>query len=150
MSKLILTNEVQGLGSIGDIVEVKNGYARNFLIPTGLAVKWSRGGEKNVTQIRDARDARAIASEEEALATKSKLEGALITITSKAGTNGRLFGAIKTSDLADAIQARGFGEVDKRKIQFASSIRTIGNYEAKVRLNSDLVARVKIEIVAAK
>ncbi|MDE0867941.1 MAG: 50S ribosomal protein L9 [Aquiluna sp.] len=149
MSKLILTNEVQGLGSAGDIVEVKNGYARNFLIPTGLAVVWSRGGEKQVTQIRDARDARAIASEEEALEIKSKLEGALITITSKAGTNGRLFGAIKTSDLAEAIQALGFGEVDKRKIQFASSIRTVGNYEASVRLNSDLVARVKIQVVAA-
>ena len=149
MSKLILTNEVQGLGSAGDIVEVKNGYARNFLIPTGLAVVWSRGGEKQVTQIRDARDARAIASEEEALEIKSKLEGALITITSKAGTNGRLFGAIKTSDLAEAIQALGFGDVDKRKIQFASSIRTVGNYEASVRLNSDLVARVKIQVVAA-
>jgi large subunit ribosomal protein L9 len=149
MSKLILTNEVQGLGSAGDIVEVKNGYARNFLIPTGLAVVWSRGGEKQVTQIRDARDARAIASEEGALEIKSKLEGALITITSKAGTNGRLFGAIKTSDLAEAIQALGFGEVDKRKIQFASSIRTVGNYEASVRLNSDLVARVKIQVVAA-
>ncbi|MEZ7995976.1 MAG: large subunit ribosomal protein L9 [Aquiluna sp.] len=149
MSKLILTNEVQGLGSAGDIVEVKNGYARNFLIPTGLAVIWSRGGEKQVTQIRDARDARAIASEEEALAIKSKLEGALITIKSKAGTNGRLFGAIKTSDLADAIQALGFGEVDKRKIQFASSIRTTGNYEASVRLNSDLVARVKLQVVSA-
>lgn len=149
MSKLILTNEVQGLGSAGDIVEVKNGYARNFLIPTGLAVVWSRGGEKQVTQIRDARDARAIASEEEALEIKSKLEGALITITLKAGTNGRLFGAIKTSDLAEAIQALGFGEVDKRKIQFASSIRTVGNYEASVRLNSDLVARVKLQVVAA-
>ena len=149
MSKLILTNEVQGLGSAGDIVEVKNGYARNFLIPTGLAVVWSRGGEKQVTQIRDARDARAIASEEEALEIKSKLEGALITIKSKAGTNGRLFGAIKTSDLADAIQALGFGEVDKRKIQFASSIRTTGNYEASVRLNSDLVARVKLQVVSA-
>ena len=150
MSKLILTNEVQGLGSAGDIVEVKNGYARNFLIPGGLAVMWSRGGEKQVTQIRDARDARAIASEEEALAIKSKLEGALIKLTAKAGSNGRLFGAIKTSDLADAIKALGFGEVDKRKIQFGSSIRTIGDYEASVRLNSDLVARVKLQIVAAK
>ena len=83
MSKLILTNEVQGLGSAGDIVEVKNGYARNFLIPIGLAVIWSRGGEKQVTQISDPRDAHAIASEEEALAIKSKLEGALITIKSK-------------------------------------------------------------------
>ena len=133
MSKLILTNEVQGLGSAGDIVEVKNGYARNFLIPTGLAVVWSRGGEKQVTQIRDARDARAIASEEEALAIKSKLEGALITIKSKAGTNGRLFGAIKTSDLADAIQALGFGEVDKRKIQLVLCVDTTASTPSTLR-----------------
>jgi large subunit ribosomal protein L9 len=150
MSKLILTNEVQGLGSAGDIVEVKNGYARNFLVPTGLAVIWSRGGEKQVTQIRDARDARAIASEEEALAIKSKLEGAQIKLTAKAGSNGRLFGAITTTNLADAIKALGFGEVDKRRIQFGSSIRTTGDYEASVRLNSDLVAQVKVQVVAVK
>lgn len=150
MSKLILTNEVSGLGSAGDVVEVKDGYARNFLVPNGLAVVWSRGGEKQVTQIRDARDARAIASEEIAMEIKSKLEGTILRITAKAGANGRLFGAVKTSDIADAVQALGFGEVDKRKIEFASSIRTTGDYEASVRLNSDLVAQVKLQVVAAK
>ena len=150
MSKLILTNEVQGLGSAGDIVEVKDGYARNFLVPNGLAVTWSRGGEKQITQIRSARDARAIASEEEALAIKSKLEDVVVKISTKAGANGRLFGAVKTSDLADAIKALGFGEVDKRKIQFGSAIRTTGEYEASVRLNSDLIAQVKLQVVAAK
>lgn len=150
MSKLILTNEVSGLGSAGDVVEVKDGYARNFLVPNGLAVVWSRGGEKQVTQIRDARDARAIASEEIAMEIKSKLEETVLRITAKAGANGRLFGAVKTSDIADAVKALGFGEVDKRKIEFASSIRTTGDYEASVRLNSDLVAQVKLQVVAAK
>ena len=147
MSKLILTNEVSGLGSAGDVVEVKDGYARNFLVPNGLAVVWSRGGEKQVTQIRDAR---AIASEEIAMEIKSKLEGTILRITAKAGANGRLFGAVKTSDIADAVKALGFGDVDKRKIEFASSIRTTGDYEASVRLNSDLVAQVKLQVVAAK
>ncbi|MGA0882937.1 MAG: 50S ribosomal protein L9, partial [Burkholderiaceae bacterium] len=96
MSKLILTNEVAGLGSAGDVVDVKDGYARNFLIPNGLAVVWTRGGEKQVTQIRAAREARAIASEEVALELKSKLEGTTIKIAVKAGSNGRLFGAVKT------------------------------------------------------
>ena len=73
-----------------------------------------------------------------------------LRITAKAGANGRLFGAVKTSDIADAVKALGFGEVDKRKIEFASSIRTTGDYEASVRLNSDLVAQVKLQVVAAK
>jgi len=150
MSKLILTNEVSGLGSAGDVVEVKDGYARNFLIPNGLAVIWSKGGEKQVTQIRAARDARAIASEEVALEIKAKLEASPIKISVKAGTNGRLFGAVKTSDIADAVSALGFGDVDKRKIQIAGTIRTTGDYEASVRLNSDLVAQVHLNVVAAK
>lgn len=150
MSKLILTNEVAGLGSAGDVVEVKDGYARNFLIPNGLAVVWSRGGEKQVTSIRAAREARAIASEEVALEIKSKLEATTIKIAVKAGDNGRLFGAVKTSDVADAVAALGFGELDKRKIQIAGKISTVGEYEASVRLNNDLVAQVKLNVVAAK
>jgi large subunit ribosomal protein L9 len=150
MSKLILTNEVSGLGSAGDVVEVKDGYARNYLIPNGLAVAWTRGGEKQVTSIRAAREARAIASEEEAKALKAKLEGATIKISMKAGANGRLFGAVKTGDIADAVKAQGIGEIDKRKVEIASSIRSTGKYEATVRLNSELVANLSLQVVAAK
>ena len=150
MSKLILTNEVSGLGSAGDVVEVKDGYARNFLIPNGLAVVWSKGGEKQITSIRAARDARAIASEEIALEIKAKLEANPIKIAVKAGTNGRLFGAVKTTDVADAVAALGFGDVDKRKVQIASKISTVGEYDASVRLSSDLVAQITLNVVAAK
>lgn len=150
MSKLILTNEVSGLGSAGDVVEVKDGYARNYLIPNGLAVAWTRGGEKQVTSIRAAREARAIASEEEAKALKAKLEGATIKISMKAGANGRLFGAVKTVDVADAVKAQGIGEIDKRKVEIASSIRSTGKYEATVRLNSELVANLSLQVVAEK
>ena len=150
MSKLILTNEVSGLGSAGDVVEVKDGYARNFLIPNGLAVVWSKGGEKQITSIRAARDARAIASEEIALEIKAKLEANPIKIAVKAGTNGRLFGAVKTSDVADAVAALGFGDVDKRKVQIAAKISTVGEYDASVRLSSDLVAQITLNVVAAK
>ena len=129
---------------------MKDGYARNFLIPNGLAVVWTRGGEKQVTQIRAAREARAIASEEVALELKSKLEGTTIKIAVKAGSNGRLFGAVKTGDVAEAVTALGFGDLDKRKIQIAGTIRTVGEYEASVRLNNDLVAQVKLNVVAAK
>ena len=150
MSKLILTHEVSGLGSAGDVVEVKDGYARNFLIPNGLAVVWTRGGEKQVTSIRAARQARAIASEEEAKALKSKLEDATIKITMKAGQNGRLFGAVKATDVADAVKAMGLGEIDKRKVEISGSIRSTGKYEASVRLTSELVANITVQVVAAK
>ena len=150
MSKLILTHEVSGLGSAGDVVEVKDGYARNFLIPNGLAVVWTRGGEKQVTSIRAARQARAIASEEEAKALKSKLEDATIKITMKAGQNGRLFGAVKATDVADAVKAMGLGEIDKRKVEISGSIRSTGKYEASVRLTSELVANLTVQVVAAK
>jgi large subunit ribosomal protein L9 len=150
MSKLILTNEVSGLGSAGDVVDVKAGYARNFLIPNGLAVAWTKGGEKQIIQIRAARDARAFASEEEAKAVKAKLEEKAIRISVKAGANGRLFGAVKTSDIVDAVAALGLGAIDKRKVELSSQIRTTGDYEATVRVNADLVAQLKLQVVAAK
>ncbi|MEY4990836.1 MAG: ribosomal protein [Actinomycetota bacterium] len=149
MSKLILTNEVSGLGAAGDVVEVKDGYARNYLIPNGLAVIWSRGGEKQVTSIRAARQARAIASEEEAKALKAKLEEKPIRIAVKAGKDGRLFGSVKTSDVVDAAAAAGLGALDKRKVEFASNIKSTGEYEATVRVG-ELVANLKLQVVAAK
>ena len=97
MAKLILTNEVAGLGSAGDVIEVKNGYARNYLIPQGFAVAWTRGGEKQVASIRAARDARAIHDHEEAVALKDALEAAKVRLSVKAGAEGRLFGSVKTA-----------------------------------------------------
>jgi large subunit ribosomal protein L9 len=149
MSKLILTNEVTGLGSAGDVVEVKNGFARNYLIPKGFAVLWSKGGEKQVTSIRAARESREIATEEEAKALKAQLEAKPLRIAVKAGANGRLFGSVKTSDVADAVAAAGFAAVDKRKVEFSTAIRTTGEYEATVRVG-ELVANLKLQVVAAK
>jgi len=150
MSKLILTNEVSGLGSAGDVVEVKDGYARNYLIPNGLAVAWSKGGEKQVASIRAARNARAIASEDEAKALKAKLEQAPIKITMRSGINGRLFGAVKTADVAAAVAALGYGELDKRKIELVTTIRTIGRYDVTIRLTGEIVAKATIQVVSAK
>jgi large subunit ribosomal protein L9 len=150
MSKLILTNEVSGLGSAGDVVEVKNGYARNYLLPRGFAVIWSKGGEKQVASIKAARDARALATEDEALALKATLEAATIKLSVKAGVGGRLFGAVKTADVANAIVAAGLGEVDKRKIEFAAPVRATGNHTATVRLHGDLAATLNLQVVAKK
>jgi large subunit ribosomal protein L9 len=150
MAKLILTNEVAGLGSAGDVVEVKNGYARNYLIPQGFAVAWSRGGEKQVASIRAARDARAIHDHEEAVTLKNTLESNTVRLAIKAGAEGRLFGAVKTGDVADAVKAAGLGELDKRKIHITSPIKSVGQHEATVRLRDDLTAVITLQVVAAK
>jgi len=150
MAKLILTNEVTGLGSAGDVIEVKNGYARNFLIPQGYAVAWTRGGEKQVASIRAARDARAIHAHEDAVALKNALESTKVKLTVKAGAEGRLFGSVKTGDVADAVKNAGIGEIDKRKVQITSPIKSVGEHEATVRLRDDVTAVITLQVVAAK
>jgi large subunit ribosomal protein L9 len=150
MSKLILTHEVTGLGAPGDVVDVKNGFARNYLIPQGFAVAWTRGGEKQITSIKAARAAREHATLEEAQDLKAKLQANPVTLTVKAGEGGRLFGSVKTADVADAVAAAGFGTVDKRKIEISAPIKATGEHEATVRLRDDLVATIKIKVVAAK
>ncbi len=149
MAKLILTNEVAGLGSAGDVIEVKNGYARNYLIPQGFAVAWTRGGEKQVASIRAARDARAIHDHEEAVALKDTLESNKVKLSVKAGKEGRLFGSVKTADVADAVKAAGLGELDKRKIHITAPIKAVGEHEATVRLRDDLTAVITLQVVAA-
>ena len=150
MSKLILTNEVTGLGAAGDVVEVKDGYARNYLIPNGFAVIWSQGGEKQIEQIRSAREARALATVEEAVTLKARLEENPIRLAVKAGKEGRLFGAVKTADVVAAVVAAGIGELDKRKVEFVAPIRSTGNHEATVRLHGDVVATITLAVVAQK
>ncbi len=150
MSKLILTHEVTGLGAPGDVVEVKNGYGRNYLIPQGFAVAWTRGGEKQVESIKAARVAREHATIEEAQDLKAKLEANTVTLAIKAGEGGRLFGSVKTADIADAVSASGLGSVDKRKIEITSPIKSVGQHEATVRLRDDLVATITVRVVAAK
>ena len=150
MSKLILTHEVTGLGQPGDVVDVKNGYARNYLVPQGFAVTWSRGGEKQIEQIKAARAARELATLEEAKDLKQKLENNKVKLTVKAGAEGRLFGSVKTSDIANAVSASGVGEVDKRKVEIPNPIKVVGEHTATVRLHEDLSATITLQVVAAK
>jgi len=150
MSKLILTHEVTGLGAPGDVIDVKNGYARNYLIPQGFAVAWTRGGEKQIESIKAARAAREHATIEEAQDLKARLEANPVRLTVKAGAEGRLFGSVKTADIADAVAAAGVGTVDKRKIEIGSPIKSVGQHEATVRLRDELVATITLQVVAAK
>jgi len=150
MTKLILTHEVTGLGTPGDVVDVKTGYARNYLIPQNFAVAWTRGGEKQIESIKAARSAREHATLEEAQDLKARLQATTVKLTVKAGAEGRLFGSVKTTDIADAVAAAGLGQLDKRKIEITSAIKTTGEHEATVRLRDDLVATITLQVVAAK
>ncbi len=150
MSKLILTHEVTGLGAPGDVVDVKSGFARNYLIPQGFAVAWTRGGEKQIESIKAARAAREHATLEEAQDLKARLQATAVTLAVKAGEGGRLFGSVKTSAIADAVAAAGVGTVDKRKIEISAPIKITGTHEATIRLRDDVVATITINVVAAK
>lgn len=146
--KLILTQEVSGLGAPGDVVEVKDGYGRNFLVPRGLAVAWSKGGEKQVASIRKARQSREIASLDEAKQVRAQLEGSTVKLAVKAGANGRLFGAVTPAAVADAVVAVGGPQVDKRKVEVGQTIKTTGDYTVLVRLHPEVQAKVKLQVVA--
>ncbi len=98
--KLILTQEVTGLGSAGDVVEVKDGYGRNYLIPRGFGIRWTRGGEKTIESITKSRDARAVRDAEHAAEVKAKLEGSTFNVKVRSGEGGRLFGSVTASDIA--------------------------------------------------
>jgi len=149
MAKVILTNEVLGLGSAGDVVEVKNGYARNYLVPQGYAVHWTRGGEAQVEQIRKAREARALASVEDAQTLKAKLQENKIRLFAKTGAEGRLFGSIKPAAVAEAVAEAGIGQVDKRKITLPT-IKSTGEYNAIIHLHEGVDAEVTLQVIAAR
>jgi large subunit ribosomal protein L9 len=147
--KLILTQPVSGLGSAGDVVDVKDGYARNFLLPRKVATPWTKGGQKQVDSITQARAKRALRSAEDAAAAKGRLESATITVVARAGQGGRLFGAVTPSEIADAIVAAGGPQVDKRQIEVPAPIRSTGEHAVHVRLHEGVSADLTITVAAS-
>jgi large subunit ribosomal protein L9 len=146
--KLILTQEVTGLGSAGDVVEVKDGYGRNFLIPRGFGLRWTRGGEKTIDSIKKAREARAVRDADHAAQVKATLEGTTYSVKVRAGEGGRLFGAVTTAEIAHAI-TEGGGEVDKRTIVVGNPIKSLGAHTVTVRVHEDVEATVNLNVVSA-
>ena len=146
--KLILTHEVTGLGAAGDVVEVKDGYGRNFLMPRGLATAWTKGGQKQVDSIRKGRETRAVKSLDDAKGLKGQLEARVLTIKARAAAGGRLFGAVSQADVAEAAAAEGL-KVDKRTIEFPTPIRALGDATATVRLHPEVSATLKLDVVSA-
>lgn len=149
-TKLILTHEVEGLGQAGDVVEVKDGYARNFLVPRKLATPWTRGAQKQIDQITAARRKREIATVEDARAAEELLAKTLVKVHVRAGAGGRLFGSVTTGDIAEAITAAGGPQVDKRKIIIPSPIKTVGDYKLSVKLHENVTAPINLQVIAAK
>ncbi|MGH3165298.1 MAG: 50S ribosomal protein L9 [Trebonia sp.] len=147
-TKLILTQEVSGLGAPGDVVEVAAGYGRNYLIPRGFAINWTRGAEKQVEQIKRARAVREIRTLDEAKAAAGQLERLTVRLKRRAGGNGRLFGSIGPTDIAEAVQQAGGPAVDKRKIVVPDPIKTLGAHRIQIRLHTDVTASVKIDVQA--
>jgi large subunit ribosomal protein L9 len=147
--KLILTQEVSGLGAPGDVVEVASGYGRNYLVPRGLAMRWSRGAEKQIELIKRARAAREIRSVDDAKAAAERLAGLRVRMQTRAGSGGRLFGSISTSDIAAAVKDAGGPELDRRKIEIGNPIKTVGAHQVAVRLHPEVSATVEVEVVRA-
>ncbi|GAA0618958.1 MULTISPECIES: 50S ribosomal protein L9 [Streptomyces] len=147
--KIILTHEVSGLGAAGDVVDVKDGYARNYLVPRGFAIRWTKGGEKDVEQIRRARKIHEIATIEQANEIKARLEGVKVRLAVRSGDAGRLFGSVTQADVAAAIKAAGGPDVDKRRVELGSPIKTLGAHQVSVRLHAEVAAKVGVEVVAA-
>jgi large subunit ribosomal protein L9 len=147
--KLILTQEVSGLGAPGDVVDVASGYGRNYLIPRGFAMPWTRGAEKQIGLIKRARSAREVRSLEDAKAIADELEELHVRMRRRAGGSGRLFGSVGPADIAAAVREAGGPLLDRRRIEVRDPIKTVGSHQVRVRLHPEVTAWVDIDIVAS-
>ena len=141
--KLILTREVTGLGTPGDVVEVKDGYGRNYLLPRGLATPWTKGGEKQVASIRRARESREIKSVEDARRVKSSLEAKTVTLRVRAGANGRLFGSVTPRTSLTRLSPSVGRSSTAARSRSGRAIKSTGEYTVSVRLHPEVEATVR-------
>jgi large subunit ribosomal protein L9 len=148
--KIILTQEISGLGTPGDVVEVRDGYGRNYLLPQGFAMAWTKGGEKQVTSIRRARSAREIRDLGHANEVKAQLEALTVSLTARAGTGGRLFGSVTPTEVHQAVLAAGGPDLDRRRIELPGHIKAVGQYQVQVRLHSQVIASFALTVTGAK
>ncbi|HEX6498513.1 MAG TPA: 50S ribosomal protein L9 [Micromonosporaceae bacterium] len=148
--KIILTQEVSGLGAPGDIVEVRDGYARNYLLPQGYAIGWTKGAEKQVTLIKRARAAREIRDLGHANEVKAQLEGLKVRMTARAGNGGRLFGSVTPAEIVGAVKAAGGPDLDRRRLELPAHIKSVGSYPVRVKLHPEVTAKFDLTVVAAK
>ncbi|MGC4769771.1 50S ribosomal protein L9 [Micromonospora sp. DT44] len=145
--KIILTQEVSGLGAPGDIVEVKDGYGRNYLLPQGFAIAWTKGAEKQVTVIKRARSAREIRDLDHANEVKGQLEGLKVNLKARAGDGGRLFGSVTSAEIVDAVKGAGGPVLDRRRLEVPGHIKSTGTYPVKIKLHPEVTASFNLNVV---
>jgi len=147
--KLILTQDVARLGAPGDIVEVADGYGRNYLIPQGLAIAWTRGGEKQIATIQRSREVRHIRDVGHAREIADQLSALEVTLPTRAGQGGKLFGSVTAGDVVDAIKNAGGPTIDRRRIELPGHIKQLGKHTVVVDLHPEVRASFPVEVVAA-
>ena len=147
MMELILREAVPSLGKAGDLVRVKPGYARNFLLPRGLAFEATEGNKKRIAGEAKARVAKESAERAEAQAFATKLGAVSLDFTAKAGEDGKLFGSITAGDIAEQLEAKGL-TVDKRKIEMEHPLKELGFHSVSVKLHHEVQGDVKVNIIA--
>jgi large subunit ribosomal protein L9 len=145
--KIILTQEVSGLGTPGDIVEVKDGFGRNFLLPQGFAIAWTKGAEKQVATIKRARDAREIRDLDHAKEIKGQLEALSVKLGARAGDGGRLFGSVTPVEIVAAVKAAGGPSLDRRRVELTGAIKSLGAYPVQVKLHPEVTAKFSVNVV---
>lgn len=144
-TKVILTQTVANLGHSGDVVEVKAGFARNYLIPQGLAFAWNKGAEAQIAAMKRARMAKAVATREEAVAAKSVIEGSVVEIKAKVSESGKLFGGVSADQIAQALASKV--AVDAKSIE-VETIKTTGEFPVKAALHPEITATFTVKVVA--
>src|SRR2546423_13619182 len=147
--KIILTQEVSGLGAPGDVGEVKDGYGRNYLLPQGSAIRGSRGAGKQITLIKRARPAGETRDLGHANEVRAQLEGLKVSLSARAGSGGRLFGSITTGEVVSAVRSAGGPDLDRRRVELPGHIKSVGAYQVQVRLHPEVTAKFALNVVAS-
>ena len=143
--KVLLKQDVSKIGKKGELLEVKEGYARNFLIPNGLAVEATGGTLKQLDEEKKAMERRKAKEKEEAQALAARIKGTTVTLKHKAGEEGRLFGSITSAEVVEALKPKGL-EIDKKQIVLDEPIRLVGKYDVKVKLHHEVTASLHVEV----
>ncbi|HUO58297.1 MAG TPA: 50S ribosomal protein L9 [bacterium] len=141
--KVLMKSDVPKIGKKGEVLEVKEGYARNFLIPNGLAIEASGGALKQVEEEKKAVDRKKAKEKEEAQELANKIKGLTITLRHKAGDEGRLFGSITSAEIAEALKQKGH-DLDRKKVVLDDPIRLVGEYQVKIKLHSEVTASLRV------
>ena len=144
--KVILIDEIRGLGSRGDVVNVKEGYARNYLLPKNLAREATPGNLKSIEQERKKWALLAQKEKEVAAQAAELVKGTKVVVQKRVGENGQLFGSVTSNEIADALNAKGL-KVDKRRIELAHPIKSLGTHDVEVRLHHDVSAQIQVEVI---